>query len=402
MAGAIYQLKVRGPQDLFLTGKPVYSFIKQVYKRHVNFATQLIELQSTNTVDFGKTIEFNIPRKADYLHKVSFTFTLPALVSTSGTYAGWTNSIGHAIIDYVEISIGDQVITRHEGLYLEILNELTHTIINTDSNAKLLGKYPHLKSLESNALVESVYEVPLQFWFCTGIGSSLPLIQLQHHSVKITVKLNDFDKCIVYDGNTPPNRVSIKEGSVLAEYIYMDETERLKLKSASSTFLITQNQLNTENVKFNNSKVLLDFNHPCSELLFVLRAKDNEDNNDWFNFSKRNTSVFTSLVPLITHAELTLDGNKRVEKTDERRLRVHNNYRYHSNPTDKHIYSIPLSNEPEKWYPSGSMNFSSVDQAELYLHTQPNLSSPITAYIFARNFNIIYIEKGMIQLGFST
>lgn len=163
MAGAIYQLKVRGPQDLFLTGKPVYSFIKQVYKRHVNFATQLIEIQSKNTVDFGKTIEFNIPRKADYLHKVSFTFTLPALSTTSGSYAGWTNSIGHAIIDYIEVSIGDQVITHHTGLYLEILNELTHTNVYNNSNATLLGKYPHIKALESNALIETVYEVPLQF-----------------------------------------------------------------------------------------------------------------------------------------------------------------------------------------------------------------------------------------------
>lgn len=406
MGGAIYQLEVRGEQDSFLTGKPQYTFIQQVYKRHVNFSIDKKILACKNTVDFGQKIEINIPRKADYLYKLYFAFTLPALVKTSGEYAGWTNSIGHAIIDYIDIIIGDQVISRHYGLYMEIWNELTMSTSNVSANQLIIGKYTHLKGLETNALTESRYEVPLQFWFCQHIGAALPLLNLQFHSVKLIINLKRFEECIVYDGITPPESAKIVKGEILAEYIYIDDSERLKLLGKTHSYLITQLQcINGESINLLSGglhKSLLDFNHPCNELLFVLREYDNELNNDWFNYAKRNVSVSTPIEPLMTQAKLILDGNEFTEYLNEYTLRVTNSARYHTNTTDKHIYIIPFCNEPEKWYPNGSLNFSKIDQAELHIQMNSGINSSVKLFVFAKNFNILYIEKGMVQLGFST
>lgn len=406
MGGAIYQLQVRGQQDEFLTGKPQHTFIKQVYKRHVNFSIDKKILNFKNSVDFGQKIEINIPRKADFLYKLYFAITLPPLVKTSGEFAGWTNSIGHAIIDYIDIIIGDQVISRHYGLYMEIWNELTTNTSNVSANQLLIGKYTHLKGLETNALIESRYEIPLQFWFCTHIGAALPLLNLQHHSVKLLINLNRFEECIVYDGITPPTPVNIVSGEILAEYIYIDDSERLKLLGKSHSYLINQVQsINGESINILSGglhKSLLDFNHPCNELLFVLREHDNELNNDWFNYAKRNVTVSSPIEPLMTKAKLILDGKEFNEYLPEYTLRVSNSSRYHSNTTDKHIYIMSFCNEPEKWYPNGSVNFSKIDQAELHIHMASGINSSVKLYAFAKNFNMLYIENGMIQIGFSS
>lgn len=405
MGGAIYQLNIKGPQDLYLTGKPEYNFIKQVYKRHVNFASQLISIPFKNDVNFGKKIELVIPRKGDFLYRLFFKFALPPLTKTSGQYAGWTNSIGHAIIDYIDISIGDHIIDRHYGLFLEIWNEITSRPSINSAEYLLIGKYNHLESLEFNALTKTYYEVPLQFWFCNNIGSALPLINLQFHSVKLIFKLNTFDECIVYDGVSPPNPVKMLDSSILAEYLFIEDSERIKYNDKEHTFLINQIQtVYGESVSLNNGgfhKSLLNFNHPCSEIIFVLRELVNEENNDWFNFSQRNTTLSTNLLPLIQNGRLILDGYERIEKLQEFSLRIGNNYRYHKFATNKHIYTMSFCNEADKWYPTGSMNFSLIDQAELQLQTETNISSPIKLFVFAKNYNIIHIKKGMFQLGFS-
>ena len=37
--------------------------------------------------------------------------------------------------------------------------------------------------------------VPLKFWFCENVGLALPLIALQYHEVKLSLKLSPFNQC---------------------------------------------------------------------------------------------------------------------------------------------------------------------------------------------------------------
>lgn len=405
MPGAIFQLILKGPQDIYFTGKPSHNFIKQVFKQYVNFSIDEIILPFKNEVNFGRKIEIDIPRKADYLHKLYFEFKLPPLTKTSGNYAGWTNSIGHAIIDYTEISISGYTINRHYGLFMEIWNELTINPLVYEEDNLMIGKYNQIASLQYNALTESYYRVPLQFWFCKNIGSSLPLLNLKHNNIKITISLKPFDNCIVYDGNTAPNPVNILDSSLICEYIFIDDTEKLRLIDKNITYLIEQTQtINGESINTFNGvyKCDLNFNHPCSEIMFVLREQDSENNNDWFNFAQRQNLPLTPITPIINGASLVLDGNIRFDSVKELTLRRYNSHRYHNYSNNKHIYIMSFCNDPEKWYPNGSINFSLLDQAELHVDVKPSINSDVNLFIFANNFNILHFKDGMIQLGFST
>ena len=100
----------------------------------------------------------------------------------------------------------------------------------------------------------------------------------------------------------------------------------------------------------------------------------------------------------------TWKGIDLISKTtllDEKILRLVNSNRYHSVTTDKHIYTIPLCQYPEKWIPTGSLNFSMIDSPELYVNIR-NSANPSKIYIFAKNHNFLTIENGLMRLEFST
>ena len=403
MTGGVYRLKVKGPQDFFLTGNPQHNFISQVYLRHYNFSSEIFSLNFDNgDGDYSKKLEISIPRKGDYIRKMYLQLTLGNLVKTSGMYAGWTNSVGHAIIDYVDLIIGGTIIDRQYGLYMNIHDELYDSSGINSAEGLLVGRYSHIGSLERSGLSDSKYIIPLKFWFCENTGSSLPLYKLSYQTVKISIKLRNFDECIVYDGLTPPTGGFIKETKLLVEYMYIDEVVRKKDLDSKSEVLITQVQsLYGEelNGKFFNS--ILEFNHPCSELVFVLREDQNEKNNDWFNFSVRNINIATPVRPILKYASLFADNREIMEKSDEFTLRILNGLRYRKFSTNKHIYTISFADDLTKWYPNGTLNFSMISTPKLAIVLNDYATDVTRLYIFVKNFNVVTFNNGMLSLSYS-
>jgi hypothetical protein len=398
--GAIFQLKATGLQDSYLTGTPQHNFLRQSYKQHINFSQDQIDIYPKENVDFGKKISVEIPRLGDFINKVYFYMKLPPLAITSGEFIGWTNDIGHSIINTVKIEIGGFIVDTHYGTYMAIWEELT---AKDPLENLLIGKYAHLSAMNKNAAIETEYHVPLMFWFCQNLGSSLPLFALRYNKVVITFDLKKFEECVVYDGPTGPNPVSILDAKLVANYIFIDDIERKKMMDTEFTFLITQVQslVDIDLRSGIEHRIELPFNHPCLELLWAFREEESEENNDWFNFSQRNGVLGGAIVPFLSEARLILDGMDRNSATSATTLSKVNIKTYHQSGSDKDIYVIPFCASPEKWFPTGSLNFSRVSHATLNLLLFKNIQ-PIKANIFARNFNIIRIKNGEVFLAFSS
>ena len=77
----------------------------------------------------------------------------------------YTNAIGHALIQVVQVEIGGQVIDRHYGTWLEIWNELTITAVKEAGYNQMVGKQGADIGLKNTANLPRIYFVPLQFWF---------------------------------------------------------------------------------------------------------------------------------------------------------------------------------------------------------------------------------------------
>jgi len=69
------KLEIRGNVD-FLNEFPQISFFDIMYKRHTNFATEMIYLPMSGSLEFGETLTCILPKNGDLIHKMYFAVTL--------------------------------------------------------------------------------------------------------------------------------------------------------------------------------------------------------------------------------------------------------------------------------------------------------------------------------------
>lgn len=86
---------------------------------------------------------------------------------------------------------------------------------------------------------------------------------------------------IVWSGSQAPNSkaFSMKDASILVDYVYLDSEERRRFAQVGHEYLIEQVQFTGEesiadatNTTQINGKFKLAFNHPCKELIWALRV----------------------------------------------------------------------------------------------------------------------------------
>ena len=395
MGGGLMQLVAYGAQDIYLTGNPQITFFKVVYRRHTNFSCESIEQTPNGTVDFGNKVSFTISRNGDLVHRCYLE------MSSSAAVGSVTNSL--LWVKTATVEIGGQQIDKHYGEWLHMWTNLTHT---TDK----------LSALSSMALYTGVgvkTYVPLQFWFCRNPGLALPLIALQYHEVKIQIEFQS--KGFVDDGGSPDASLS---AALWCDYIYLDTDERRRFAQVSHEYLIEQLQFNgTETLTDDSSPSIdLNLNHPVKALYWTQSQGEVDD------------SPYTQVVAHhLGDQKLVLNGHDRFAArnhkyfTDVQRYQHHSGYpatgatntftqvntRYKIN-----MYSFAL--EPEEHQPSGTCNFSRIDNAQLKLgqgslSATPALNGKVDApastgtslNIYAVNYNVLRIMSGMGGLAYS-
>ena len=201
----------------------------------------------------------------------------------------------------------------------------------------------------------------------------------------------------------PDKTYELEDIRLYCDYIYLDTAERKHFAQKQHSYLIEQIQFNgvDDYSKGTNSvKVGLDFNHPCKELFWVSQLSLCETLNQHNNFSDNvSAGSVTEDNPLID-AVLQLNGTERfkVRKADYFRLLVP--YQRHTRTPDKFVYVYSFSLNPEQTQPSGTCNFSRIDNSELLLNMKSTLEKS-KVRIYATNYNILRIVNGMGGVAYS-
>ena len=209
--------------------------------------------------------------------------------------------------------------------------------------------------------------VPLQFWFNRNPGLALPLIALQYHEVKLLLTLTGQDTCFINSGT---------DISLWVDYIYLDTDERRRFAQTSHEYLIEQLQKN--DLTTNKTNTLI-FNHPIKELV-------------WYQGGNTITD---------TNWQLILNGQRRFNKRPTKYFTRTQVWQHHSgyggiiNPDSIAVYSFAI--KPEKHQPSGTCNFSRINNVELV----SDLELTRTGTIYAVNYNVLRIMSGMGGLAYS-
>jgi hypothetical protein len=310
---------------------------------------------------------------------------------------------GVSWIKTVDIEIGGQRIDRQSGAWMETWAELTQpnpTGQTSASNANtavsnvggtLFQNTAGHGGVEDNAGAggQAVnYTVPLQFWFCRNAGLALPLIALQYHEVKVILDHN----VVTLFGAGPTNRL-------WADYIYLDTEERRRFAQVSHEYLIEQVQEQSLQTQTTNE---LNFNHPVKELVWTSTV------------GAAGTGTFASLrTPLAAVNNtclLKLNGHDRFAAragTYFSRTQVLQHHSGYGGLTSAAAAAVGNSNDaicvysfalkPEEHQPSGTCNFSRIDNAQLV--TSANVVA--NALMFAVNYNVLRVMSGMGGLAYS-
>lgn len=420
MAGRI-QLLQSGPQDVFFTTNPDHSYFVERFAKHSAFAREYIDIDPENSVDFGSKVKFVIPQDiGDLINTLSLKIKLPALPFTN--FATYIESSGHAVIEYVDLIIGGKVIQRIPSDYLQIYTE--HHVTQTKQRALkgLIGKYPErtissrvsdkeiLGSIGRADEVEEFF-VDIPFYFYNNPTLAIPLCAIKKQYIEVEVKLRDYDHLIIKSTTgellttLEEGRIFMEECKLCAEMIFVDPCERIKIENTKREFVITQLQTNIFNVDQGETSgsFKLDFVNPVKELYFVIQRQGDIGTNEGefiTPFDYDNTLIDVDnkyiLYENLDYLTLTLDNEEIItqETGDVIFLKAIQSTIHHAKTQLlRRFYSYSFALEPEKWYPTGQVNFSTIKEQILNLSLTPCADYPRQIRVYAVNYNILRVDE---------
>ena len=456
------QLVAYGAQDIYLTGNPQITFFKVVYRRHTNFSMEYLKQSSTG----GNTTKtWTISRNGDLildmflenmgnLSNITMNMESDVLDFPSASYDYLITNLMNAKLRYT-LEIGGQTIDRFSERYRNIHNGLFE--FNPTNESSIINTQ-RMKQV-------GIFNMP--FWFCRNPGCALPLIALQYHEVKFIMDGFDTYKQKIQDifslayktnpdltvpSTRPPTDTDIAAAYELdpelwVTYVYLDTDERRRFAQVSHEYLIEQIQ--TYSGKLENN-VELNFNHPVKELMWIFTNSDSQV----YNQAPVREKIMTSFLNVWGKHDtigLQLNGQDRFTPRHPTYFNCWQVDRYHtgygnmftnnndytygrnnnlaaltgqlvSDPENKEpnlnvlslnrgggnifVYSFAL--KPEEHQPSGTCNFSRIDNAVMNFNFQNKINVDDDNYglwqnveIYAKNYNVLRIMSGMGGLAYS-
>ena len=447
MAGGLMQLVAYGAQDVYLTGQPKVTFFQAVYKRHTNFAMETIQQTVNGTPSNGGRVSVTIARNGDlvgdmYIRLQPAPATSANLTSTNANFD--MNWVAERSIADIELTIGGQRIDKHYQTWWRLYAEL----FLSESEKINYGKMTSSPSpISDTANPNSVY-LPLLFFFNRNPGLYLPLIALQYHEVRL-----DFDLTSYFTSYfTPASGSAVFE--VWANYVYLDTEERRRFAQKGHEYLIEQVQHTggdaitlaspaSLTASATAQTIRLSFNHPVKELIWCYINTASTATNSLWNFStsaanvqvtcnawstisqgalphtvgcprlattstaswieEGSSNVTTSSnveVGPLYNFKLVLNGQDRFKEQQGKYFNQYQPYVYHSGVPYPGVYCYSFALQPEEHQPTGTCNFSRIDNAQVAINIKGAATTPLQK-MFAVNYNILRIQSGMGGLAFS-
>ena len=303
-------------------GNPNINQFVKVLKKTTRWAAQWNRVDFDGTPEFGTRVSMTLPRIGELVSGFTLAVTMPDIYTTQlnaikaaggtsmdasgaflGPIFGWTNSLGHALIQQIEIEIGGTVVERFDGRLLEILDELCEPLEASVTKNAMIKRAPNNFNAKTwlTTTPLTVY-VPIPFWFSRrgGYSHALPLEALAAEIVRVhvtfrpiadlfytdarvnratigyrtgtdpvppamwpiqgarfwmsdptaeeTSRVYDMNKTMspsgipgrLIDGYAMPIRFSPVDAYALVEYISLEEYEALALRSAELTYHVEQ------------------------------------------------------------------------------------------------------------------------------------------------------------------
>ena len=185
-------------------GQPRTDAFQTAFLKAGRFTTEWYRVDFDNRPSFGSTARATLPRRGHLITRAYLVTQMPDLsvqqtaarawcAANGKTFAGptfgWTNSIGHALVQQAQLTIAAEPVSTLDGRLMEVLDEFQTPLEKVTTVNRLLGRYDSgytpSKNLGTGA---QTYVTPLPFWFSRGDPSAaLPIDAIGTDSVQIQI-----------------------------------------------------------------------------------------------------------------------------------------------------------------------------------------------------------------------
>ncbi len=316
----------------------------------------------------------------------------------------WANAIGQLVIRQATLIIGTQTIDQLYNDFLFMWEELAGK--PGKRLTEMIGKRYCREDLIVDSQSTRTLYVPLPFYFTQTPGNALPLVAIMFSGAQVVVQFEQLQSLIVASG---PNIDVVKcngggpivAGDLVAALdgtqIFLEMLERDRFASYWFEQLITQTFSLYTSVCCSSARIPLGFAHPVVELIWAVRRRCQETHNNWFNYSG-----IQGREPLVA-VEIDFNSMARQPKREASWYRLVQPYQFHTLIPEACIYCYSFALYPEESQPSGSANFSRLENVQLILDLQDGLQKEdVTVIIFSRSLNLLKFRDGVAGLAFSS
>jgi len=233
MVAALVRLLHSGIQDqrLLPKGGPKIdaSFFIRVLVRAGRITTKWHRLDFQQKPAFGQTSYCELLTKGELITRLYLVAVLPDIytpqktaIDAAGTKFvgprfGWTNSIGHALIQSASIDIGGARVETLDSRLLEIHDEFDVPLEKVLNKNTMIGRLQDgfTQTSLGNSTTPTTVIVPLPFWFSKGdLGSAFPIDAVHIDQVRVGIQFRPLNE-IYYSNSRSQAVINPSAGSQL-------------------------------------------------------------------------------------------------------------------------------------------------------------------------------------------
>jgi hypothetical protein len=300
----------------------------------------------------------------------------------------YCDNLGYNIIDNLKLTINNQLIEEWNDKYLTIYDKMHLSNNYNYGMNKMMNDY------------ENLLYIPLHFFFSDNHNLSLPLINLKKSDIVIELMLKNINDLI--------SKTSIYKNFTIRKHMINDY-------NINSWMIMDYILLNNNDIMFTNPNTNEKFNKLLGKNVKQNILISQIQNMNFFNINRKDTifniSLKNSVKYIILYADceeirpfkkinIYFNGMRWInEEQNSEVFEYIEKYRKFTNCKDDNIYIINFSLYPDLFQPSGTINFSKVDNFQIefkftddYLNNKAN--KDVKVYIYGCGYNILKIENG--------
>jgi len=191
---------------------------------------------------------------------------------------------------------------------------------------------------------------------------------------------------------TPP----LNNAYLLTNYIYLDNIERFFFIKNSHEYIIPLVQnLPIQVVNSTNVKYKLALFNPSKLIIWRCVLQSNNNINDYFNYT--TFPYTTTKENLIINHKVVINSVESISLYAPEYYTYLPKYQYNISSTNDGIYIYSFCLDPKSTVPSGTINFSRIDDAYIQLTMNKIISYRTPALLrgYSVYYNIFKVEKGL-------